>query len=58
MESCNVHLNRRHVHRGDKQLSQLRHQATECEETSWRLQQELAALDCHDDDSSIASTRQ
>ena len=53
-----MHLNRRHVRREEKQLAQLKHQATECEETSWRLQQELAALDCHDDDSSSASTSQ
>jgi hypothetical protein len=34
------------VHREEKQLAQLKHQATKCEETIWRLQQELAALDC------------
>jgi uncharacterized protein YigA (DUF484 family) len=54
MVSCNVHLNRRHVRREEKQLAQLKHQATECEETSWRLQQELAALDCPEDGSSSA----
>jgi len=57
MESGNVHLNRHRVRREEKQLAQLKHQATECEEMIWRLQQELAALDCHDDDSSSASTR-
>jgi len=53
-----MHLRRRHVHREEKQLAHLKYQATECEETIWMLQQELAALDCHDDDGSTASTRQ
>jgi len=52
-----MHLNRHHVCREEKQLSQLKHQATECEEMIWRLQQELAALDCYVDDNSSASTR-
>jgi hypothetical protein len=35
------------VCREEKQLAQLKYQATQCEETIWRLLQELAALDCH-----------
>jgi hypothetical protein len=38
------------------QLAQLKQEAAECGETSWRLQQELAALDGRNDKSSASIT--
>ncbi|XP_069698333.1 uncharacterized protein [Periplaneta americana] len=49
-ELGNAFLNRRRVQRGERRLARLKQQAAECEEAIWRLQNEMAALDCSNGD--------
>ncbi|PSN46489.1 hypothetical protein C0J52_19102 [Blattella germanica] len=43
---CNAYLSRRRVQRAERRLARYKQQAADTEESIWRLQEEMASLDC------------
>ena len=43
---CNAYLSRRRVQRAERRLARYKQQAADTDENIWRLQEEMAALDC------------
>ncbi|KAJ9584905.1 hypothetical protein L9F63_020760, partial [Diploptera punctata] len=54
---CNAYLSRRRVQRAERRLARYKQQATDTEENIWRLQEEMAALDCQRNQTASSNER-